>query len=433
MNRRLRVSVLPLCLLLALTPAGLAQVASVAEQSATLPDASEIVARYVEAVGGRESWLAHESRTLKFLFKGPRAQLDITYYISLPNKLLRTVERPDGTVVSSNGFNGELGWVGVDRDLGARILNRRELALLVEQVKPYFDPFDPTDFESMETIELAEFNGQDCYQVKLVSKLGLESFTYFDRETGLLVGIEGESIFGNYLLESTTLISDYAEFGGLLLPREFVFKWPGGLEQTMTIQSVDFDKVPDSLFKLPAELEKTSWPQADETVELLQLRPGHVVADIGAGVGVWSVELARRVGSEGQILATEITPNLEREIRSMATYEGLDNVSPILVGQGTTGLPPQCCNRILLRYVYHEFTNPETMNRGLHRALKPGGLIFVVDGMASGENLKNGRGDHAIRPEVLIEEMVSAGFELVSRKDGWYREHWFNVVLRRPE
>jgi len=298
MNRRLRVSVLPLCLLLALTPAGLAQVASVAEQSATLPDASEIVARYVEAVGGRESWLAHESRTLKFLFKGPRAQLDITYYISLPNKLLRTVERPDGTVVSSNGFNGELGWVGVDRDLGARILNRRELALLVEQVKPYFDPFDPTDFESMETIELAEFNGQDCYQVKLVSKLGLESFTYFDRETGLLVGIEGESIFGNYLLESTTLISDYAEFGGLLLPRKFVFKWPGGLEQTMTIQSVDFDKVPDSLFKLPAELEKTSWPQADETVELLQLRPGHVVADIGAGVGVWSVELARRVGPD---------------------------------------------------------------------------------------------------------------------------------------
>ena len=69
MNRRLRVSVLPFCLLLALTPAGLAQVASVAEQSATLPDASEIVARYVEAVGGRETWLAHESRTLKFLFR----------------------------------------------------------------------------------------------------------------------------------------------------------------------------------------------------------------------------------------------------------------------------------------------------------------------------------------------------------------------------
>lgn len=90
--------------------------------------------------------------------------------------MLRTVERPDGTVVSSNGFNGELGWVGVDRDLGARILNRRELALLVEQVKLYFDP---TDFESMETIELAEFNGQDCYKVKLVSKLAAAALCYF--------------------------------------------------------------------------------------------------------------------------------------------------------------------------------------------------------------------------------------------------------------
>lgn len=78
MNRRLRVSALPLCLLLALTPAGLAQVASMAGQSAALPVASEIIARYVEAVGGREAWLAHESRTLKFLFKGPRAQLDYT-------------------------------------------------------------------------------------------------------------------------------------------------------------------------------------------------------------------------------------------------------------------------------------------------------------------------------------------------------------------
>jgi protein-L-isoaspartate O-methyltransferase len=414
-------------------PAGLAQVASRAGQSAALPDASEIIARYVEAVGGRETWLAHESRTLKFLFKGPMAQSDVTYYISMPNKLLWTVEISDGTVVASNGFNGELGWVGVDRDLGARILSRWELALLVEQMKPYFDPFDPTDFESMETIELAEFNGQDCYKVQLVSKLGQVSFWHFDKERGLLVRIEGEAIFGNYLLESTTLISDYAEFGGLLLPRKFVFKWPGGIEQTMTIQSVDFDKVPDSLFKLPAKLEETPWRQADKTVELLQLRPGHVVADMGAGVGIWSMELARRVGPEGQVLATEITPNLVKEIRSMAEYEGLDNVSSILVGQGSTGLPPQSCDRILLRYVYHELTNPETMNRGLYRALKPGGLILVIDGIASGENLKNGRGVNSIRPEVLIEEMVSAGFELVSRKDGWYRKHWFSVVLRRQE
>jgi ubiquinone/menaquinone biosynthesis C-methylase UbiE len=172
---------------------------------------------------------------------------------------------------------------------------------------------------------------------------------------------------------------------------------------------------------------------ADAIAELMNLKPGLVVADIGAGAGLVSLELARRLGPEGQVLATELDPDLVGEIRAQATYEGLKNVSPILSDQSFAGLPAVCCDAILLRFVYHEFTEPEVMNAEMLRALKPGGLVVVIDDRAQGDSLANGRGNHTILPETLIQEMVSSGFELLKREDKWDgRERRFAVLLRSP-
>jgi len=286
----------------------------------------------------------------------------------------------------------------------------------------------------METVELTEFEDRQCYKLKLVWKSGREAFEYFDAETGLKLGSVGRNYNGNEAFERIRVLADYEELGGVLIPTKRIWRYEGWPhEQVLTITALELDNVPDTVFALPAELESGSWPVADAIAEAMELKPGQVVADIGSGIGVLSVELARRVGPTGQVLATEIETDLVREIRAQAAFEGLQNVSPLLSDQSFTGLPPTCCDAILLRFVYHEFTEPDVMNAEMLRALKPGGLVLVIDALAEGDSLVNGRGNHTILPDVVVEEMVSSGFELVKREDKWDGEDSrFAAVLKRP-
>jgi SAM-dependent methyltransferase len=403
-----------------------------AQATADMPEATEVLARYVEAIGGRDAILSHDSRHARLFFKGPFAEAELFVYAAKPNKTVMGWES-EGEVTSQSGFNGEVGW-SIERDFGARILVGRELVRAREAADFYADLYDPEGFSSMETIELTEFEGKDCYKLKLVSKSGRETFEYFDAESGLKIGSEGRNQSGNYAFESSEILADYEDFGGVLIPTKRIWRYKGWpYEQVVTVTSLELDNVSDTVFALPAGLEKGSWPVADAIAELIELKPGQTVADIGAGAGLMSLELARRLDPTGQVLATEIDPDLVGEIRAQAAFEGLKNVSPVLSDQSFTGLPAVCCDAILLRFVYHEFTEPEIMNAEMLRALRPGGLVAVIDDAAEGDSLVNGRGNHNILPEVLIDEMVASGFELVRREDKWDgRESRFAVLLRRP-
>ena len=401
-------------------------------QTADLPEATDLLARYVEAIGGRDAILSHESRYTRFFFKGPFAEAEFFVYAAKPNKMYMGWES-QGVLRSQSGFDGEVAWT-IERDFGPRILIGRELARAREEADFYLDLYDPANFTSMETAELTEFEGKECYKLKLVSKTGRETFEYFDVESGLKIGSEGKNQNGNYAFEGSEILDDYEEYGGVLIPTKRIWRYKGWPhEQVVTVTALELNSVSDTVFALPDDLQEDPWPVADAIAELMDLKPGLVVADIGAGAGLVSLELARRLGPEGQVLATELDPDLVGEIRAQAAYEGLKNLSPILSDQSFSGLLPECCDAILLRFVYHEFTEPEVMNAEMLRALKPGGLVAVIDDAAQGDSLVDGRGNHTILPETLIQEMVSSGFELVKREDKWDgRERRFAVLLRSP-
>lgn len=403
-----------------------------AQATPDLPAAADVTARYVEAIGGREAILSHESRYMKLFFKGPFNEADNIVYAAKPNKIYARWER-EGVVRSQWGFDGEVGWQ-IEPGLGPRILMGWELDRAREGADFYADLYDSENFATMETVELTEFENRQCYKLRLVWKSGREAFEYFDAETGLKLGSVGKSYNGNEAFERIRVLADYEEFGGVLIPTKRIWRYEGWPhEQVLTITALELDNVPDTVFALPAELESGSWPVADAIAEAMELKPGQVVADIGSGIGVLSVELARRVGPMGQVLATEILPDMLPEIRAQAAYEGLRNVTPVLADQSFTGLPAACCDGILLRFVYHEFTEPDVMNAEMLRALKPDGRVVVIDALAEGDSLVNGRGNHTILPDVLIEEMVASGFELVEREDKWDGEdNRFAAVFKRP-
>jgi cyclopropane fatty-acyl-phospholipid synthase-like methyltransferase len=176
--------------------------------------------------------------------------------------------------------------------------------------------------------------------------------------------------------------------------------------------------------------------EADRIATVLALQPGTWVADVGAGNGEWTRELAQRVGEDGRVYSTEVDEDDVAEIRKTIKSAGLTNVTALLGQADDSGLPEACCDAILLRLVYHHFTDPSEMRRSLYRALRPGGLIAVIEiePQSHWPDLSGvpDRGGHGIPARDLIEEMASQGFEVVERHDPWEgQSDRYCVVFRR--
>jgi predicted methyltransferase len=177
--------------------------------------------------------------------------------------------------------------------------------------------------------------------------------------------------------------------------------------------------------------------EAEKIVGVLGVRPGMSVADVGAGEGRFTTALARQVGATGRIYATEVEADKLERIRDQANADGFANVRTVLGDQNHTGLPESCCDAILLRMVYHHFTDPRAMRRSLWSALKPGGRVLVVEvpphaGWRKLDGVPE-RGGHGIPAPELIADMRSAGFTVVAQHRHWPGEDdSYGVVFQRP-
>ncbi len=157
-------------------------------------------------------------------------------------------------------------------------------------------------------------------------------------------------------------------------------------------------------------------PEMPRLKEVLSMAPGKAVADVGAGKGELSFALAREVGPNGRVLSTEIEPERRRALREALAAAKLDNVTVLEAHGNEAGLPPNCCDVIVLRRVYHHLTDPAGINASLLRSLRPGGLLAVIDFPPP---LLLGRGDFGVPAKDVIAEVTSSGFVLRRLIDDW--------------
>ena len=176
--------------------------------------------------------------------------------------------------------------------------------------------------------------------------------------------------------------------------------------------------------------------ELDRVVEILRLQPGSTIADVGSGDGEWAVNLSEYVGDEGHVWATEVEQEDVEAIERRVDEASRDNVTVVLGDQSETGLPANCCDAILLRMVYHHFINPARMRASLRQALRPDGLIAIIDinPQSTWRDLPDvpDRGGHGIPHGDLIREMTAQGFEVVLREEAWNGDDdRYCVVFRR--
>lgn len=150
--------------------------------------------------------------------------------------------------------------------------------------------------------------------------------------------------------------------------------------------------------------------------QVMALKEGMAVADVGAGKGELTLALAREVGSSGRVFSTEIDPARLRRLREAVGEAKLDNVTVVQAQSRETGLAPNCCEVIVLRRVYHHLSEPSSINASLLQSLRPGGVLVVIDLPPPFSWM---RGSLGVSAEVVIDEIKRSGFEPLQLVKDW--------------
>jgi ubiquinone/menaquinone biosynthesis C-methylase UbiE len=190
------------------------------------------------------------------------------------------------------------------------------------------------------------------------------------------------------------------------------------------------------LLGVSASVAQNNAADLTRLTEVLQIRPGSVVADVGAGPeALLTIPMATAVGASGKVYATDIGDMLAK-LRETVQKAGAQNVE-IIEGQSSrTNLPTDCCDGIFIRNVYHHFADPAAMNASLFASLKRGGRLAVIDfrprGREADSPADRDEGDrHGVRPESVAKELQAAGFQLVTIEDRPNADKWFLVVVEK--
>ena len=119
----------------------------------------------------------------------------------------------------------------------------------------------------------------------------------------------------------------------------------------------------------------------------LQLKPGLVVADIGAGSGYYSRRMSEVVGKTGKVYAVDVQPQMVQMLSAIAREERYSNVKPILSTVDDVKLPAGSVDLAIMVDVYHELEFPLEVLQSIVRSLKPGGRVVFVEYRAEDDNV----------------------------------------------
>lgn len=166
----------------------------------------------------------------------------------------------------------------------------------------------------------------------------------------------------------------------------------------------------------------------EKVMEALAIRPGMAVADVGAGTGLYTRLFARAVGEKGRVLAVDIASEFLDHINKTAKDQKLGNIITVLGKDVSTELPPASVDLVYVCDTYHHFEYPARVLESIHKGLKDGGRLVVIDfirepGISSDWVMGHVRAGQAI----VEKEITQAGFRKVDEKKGLMKENYLVV------
>jgi ubiquinone/menaquinone biosynthesis C-methylase UbiE len=162
--------------------------------------------------------------------------------------------------------------------------------------------------------------------------------------------------------------------------------------------------------------EREKYEQPENVLDALKIEPGMTVADIGAGVGYFSLRIAGRVGPNGKVLSVDIQPEMLDLLKKNRDRAGISNVDLILGTETDPRLKPDSVDLTLMVDVYHEFQFPEEMMAGIRTALKRQGRLVLVEYRGEDPSVPI-KPEHKMRVQQVLKEIEPMGFRLKEKLD----------------
>lgn len=163
-----------------------------------------------------------------------------------------------------------------------------------------------------------------------------------------------------------------------------------------------------------------------EVVDALGLKAGMAVADVGAGTGLFTRMFSPLVGEKGKVYAVDISDEFIAHVERLAKDQKQKNIVGVVCTADSVELPANSVDLVFICDTYHHFEFPHKTMTSIHKALKPGGQVVLIDfhrieGVSSDWVMGHVRAGQ----EVFTKEIVDAGFKQIEEKKDLLKESYF--------
>jgi 2-polyprenyl-3-methyl-5-hydroxy-6-metoxy-1,4-benzoquinol methylase len=161
-------------------------------------------------------------------------------------------------------------------------------------------------------------------------------------------------------------------------------------------------------------------------MDILGIRPGLIIGEVGAGRGRFTVHLAARVGDKGKVYANDINAAAVDYLKARCRRQGLNNVETIVSLPDDARFPPNSLDLAVMTWVYHHVDKPVPLLKSLLPSLRPLGIVALVE--PKPEHTEPGA--RTLTPTSVGEEAGAAGFTLDAVIEDRLRND--NIFVLRP-
>lgn len=224
--------------------------------SQELPKAEALFDKYSEAVGGREAFAKIKSVSSVGTMSIPQAGIEGDVEMFQADGKLLIVAEFAGVGKQTVGFDGTVGWQDADLT-GPKLLEGAMLEEIKFQAKVDGMQNAAKYYDSITTVKETTFAGQAAYEVVAKKKGTPDKSIFFAKDSGLIIGTQGESETDFGKMEVTSTTADYKQVGDVKISHGGEQKFPNGITMKMTMTEIKLNPtIPADKFELPAAIKK---------------------------------------------------------------------------------------------------------------------------------------------------------------------------------
>lgn len=188
---------------------------------------------------------------------------------------------------------------------------------------------------------------------------------------------------------------------------------------------------------------RDDWQRPGDIFAALGAASGSRIADLGAGEGWLTLRLARQVGPTGRVFASDISDEALTRLGESLARDSLRNVELVLAEDDDPRLPFGTLDGVVILNAYHEMGQRVAVLDGVKRALRPGGVLVIVDNIpadSSARTRKEQTSRHSLALDFARDDLEAHGFAIVSQdpafvdqRNGAMQHRQWMLVARRSQ